>query len=88
MATLFPFNFVRIFFLNLIPGFKFKDSCVGFLNTFIADEVIIENSKIGNFNRFKVDKINCVNKSIIGSYNKILSNLENLIFQWINHKFQ
>ena len=68
MATFFPFNSVRIFFLNLIPGFKFKNSYVGILNVFIANEVIIENSKIGNFNCFKVDKINCVNKSIIGSY--------------------
>ena len=76
MATLFPSNFVRIFLLNLIPGFKFKDSYVGLLNVFIADKVMIENSKIGNFNCFKVDKINCVNKSIIGSYNKILSNLQ------------
>ena len=76
MATLFPFNFVRIFFLNLIPGFKFKNSYVGILNVFIANEVIIENSKIGNFNCFKVDKINCVNKSIIGSYNKISSSLQ------------
>lgn len=75
IATCFPFNFLRIFFLNLIPGFKFKDSYVGILNIFIANEVSVDSSKIGNFNCFKLDKINCVNKSIIGSYNKISSNL-------------
>ena len=71
LATFFPFNFIRIFCLNLIPGFKFKDSYVGILNIFLAHEILIENSKIGNFNCLKLDKINCINKSIIGSYNKI-----------------
>ena len=73
LATSFPFNFIRIFCLNLIPGFKFKNSYVGFLNIFIAYKVLIDNSKIGNFNCLKLDKINCINKSIIGSYNKISS---------------
>ena len=77
LATSLPFNFLRIFFLNLIPGFKFKNCYVGNLNIFFTNEILIVDSKIGNFNFIILSKISCSKKSIIGSYNKILSNFQN-----------
>ena len=77
VATAFPFNFLRIFFLNLIPGFTFKNCYVGYFNFFLVNEFFNSNSKIGNFNFFILNKIDCSNKSIIGSYNKIFSNFQN-----------
>ena len=79
LATCLPFNFLRIFFLNLIPGFKTNDSKIGFCNLFLNNEFILEHSKIGNLNIILMNQIICKNKSIIGSYNKIISKLPNSI---------
>lgn len=79
IATCFPFNFLRIFFLNLIPGFKINDCKIGFCNLFLNNQIILQNSKVGNLNIILVNQIVCKNKSIIGSYNKITSKLPNSI---------
>ena len=73
IATLLPFNFLRVFFLNLIPGFKIEKSKVGNFNFFFSKTIKINNSKIGNFNFFLIERIDCKNHSIIGSRNEIFS---------------
>ncbi len=65
-----PLSFLRVFFYNIIFGYRIKESKVGYGTIIDVDDAFIYKSNIGKFNRFvgpmeiKIDEY-----SKIGSYN-------------------
>lgn len=81
LFTLLPISKVRIFFLNMLPGFKINyNSYVGFANILAVKKLEVSNSRIKSFNIIDGNTIIMKNSSI-GLLNKIryvnIFNLDN-----------
>jgi acetyltransferase-like isoleucine patch superfamily enzyme len=73
IITLIPNNKIRVLFLNIIPGYRFANSNIGYVNLFCVASIDVFNSNIGNFNFFYISKLKMENNSILGSKNIFFS---------------
>jgi acetyltransferase-like isoleucine patch superfamily enzyme len=73
LITSIPNNKIRVFFLNVIPGYRFSNSNIGYINLFCVTNIDVINSKIGNFNFFYISKLKMESNSILGSKNIFFS---------------
>lgn len=92
-CSILPFNFLRIFFYNLVPKIIIKKSYIGFLNIFINTNVTIKNSYIGNFNfinikNFKIKNSSFKNFNFLNNFYKFYINKKSIIgsFNFFNNK--
>ena len=64
-----PVNKIKIYLINLIPGYNFNNVKIGYFNIFLVNEANVSNSFIGNLNFFNISKLNMINGARIGSKN-------------------
>ena len=80
-CSILPFNFLRIFFYNLIPSINIQKSYIGLFNILVISKVNIENSYLGSFNFIKIKNLNIKN-SLFKNFNF----LNNFKIFYINKK--
>ena len=66
LFTLLPFNWLRVIFLNCIPGYKINlKSKIGFFNIVDFKVLVIKDSTIKHFNRMSNNSELIMNNSSI-----------------------